>query len=98
MFNRFALDKKQRVRRDELLAALRAIPVDADFDTAKPLIIEAFRGVGSLWTWFDEGPGCNAVGWDAFAKVRRLRNAPDHGGRELFAAINEKPARRKKAA
>ena len=94
MFDRFNLDKKARVRRDEMLAKLRAIPKDLDHAAGTPLVIEAFRGVGyNVWQWFDEGPGWSQLAHtnetNIFARVRTIRNSPDHGGRDLFKAINE---------
>jgi hypothetical protein len=102
MFNRFNLDKKERVRRDEMLAKLRAIPKEASHEEGTPLVIEAFRGVGyNVWAWFDEGPGWSQLAYtnetNIFARVRTVRNSPAHGGVALFAALNEKPKKVRKS-
>ena len=81
MFDRFNLDKKARVRRDEMLAKLRAIPKEADHAEGTPLVVEAFRGVGyNVWQWFDEGPG-----WSQLAHT----NETNIFASDLFKAINE---------
>jgi hypothetical protein len=95
-FDRFALTKPDRVKRDVALAKLKAITTReyADFE---PLVLDAVRGIGpAVWTWLDEGPGERALTdyranppLDAFWRLRRVRNT----NRAIFDAITEKPAK-----
>jgi hypothetical protein len=81
------LNKRESIKLEACLAALRAIPQDADYASYRPLVIAACHKIGcAVWQWIDEGPGYRTLGSDVFSKLRTVRNSDA----SLFDAINAK--------